>query len=347
MTLRIATSAFIVLVFCMALGSPDAEAAVVRRGPWLQQVTGEHAIVVWETQDEATVHVRYGTTPAMEERSADSGGLHHEVRLDGLGVGTTIYYALYEEDEALTETCSFTSATGPETAFRFVVFGDNRSDAVAHGAVVNGILAEPGLAFVINSGDMVGSGEVESDWETFFDIEGELLAHMPDWPTIGNHEAHDGEVPIYDRLFALPTEGTGTEHYYAFTFGNSRFLVLDGHVEVEPWYQCLLQLKAYDECFTRAQDAFIADELERAVADPAIRHIFVTTHMGPYSSKEGRTGSSQMRAWLPRFLQYGVDVVFSGHDHYYEHGVSGNGIDYVISGGGGAPLYDVNPGIGN
>jgi hypothetical protein len=36
-------------------------------------------------------------------------------------------------------------------------------------------------------------------------------------------------------------------------------------------------------------------------------------------------------------------VVLSGHDHYYEHGISGNGLHYVITGGGGAPLYETKP----
>jgi hypothetical protein len=36
-----------------------------------------------------------------------------------------------------------------------------------------------------------------------------------------------------------------------------------------------------------------------------------------------------------------VTAIFSGHDHYYERGISDNGIPYVIAGGGGAGLYDI------
>ncbi|MEA3307196.1 MAG: hypothetical protein U9Q34_05385, partial [Elusimicrobiota bacterium] len=42
----------------------------------------------------------------------------------------------------------------------------------------------------------------------------------------------------------------------------------------------------------------------------------------------------------PLFEKYGVDIVFSGHDHSYER-LYKNGIYYVIAGGGGAPLYDM------
>ncbi len=44
---------------------------------------------------------------------------------------------------------------------------------------------------------------------------------------------------------------------------------------------------------------------------------------------------------MPLFKTHGVTMVISGHDHYYEHGLSNNGIPYVITGGGGAPLYAI------
>ena len=46
-----------------------------------------------------------------------------------------------------------------------------------------------------------------------------------------------------------------------------------------------------------------------------------------------------MNAHVPELLAaHGVDLLFSGHDHIYERG-QGVGIKYIISGGGGAPLY--------
>ena len=41
-----------------------------------------------------------------------------------------------------------------------------------------------------------------------------------------------------------------------------------------------------------------------------------------------------------RFEEYGVNVVFQGHDHNYER-LEKNGIIYITSGGGGAPLYSM------
>jgi predicted phosphodiesterase len=42
-------------------------------------------------------------------------------------------------------------------------------------------------------------------------------------------------------------------------------------------------------------------------------------------------------ALTPLFEQYGVDVVFAGHHHNYERNEV-NGITYIVTGGGGAPL---------
>jgi hypothetical protein len=41
------------------------------------------------------------------------------------------------------------------------------------------------------------------------------------------------------------------------------------------------------------------------------------------------------------FVQYDVDIVFSGHDHQYYRALR-DGIYYVITGGGGAPLYGID-----
>ena len=48
-----------------------------------------------------------------------------------------------------------------------------------------------------------------------------------------------------------------------------------------------------------------------------------------------------MIALTPVFEKYRVSAAFFGHDHNYQHYLK-NGIHYVTTGGGGAPLYDVS-----
>jgi hypothetical protein len=63
-------------------------------------------------------------------------------------------------------------------------------------------------------------------------------------------------------------------------------------------------------------------------------------HHPLYSSGPHGNATLLRMIWKPIFEHFTVDIVFNGHDHDYERSVV-NGITYVVTGGGGAPLYDV------
>jgi acid phosphatase type 7 len=100
--------------------------------------------------------------------------------------------------------------------------------------------------------------------------------------------------------------------------------------------------------------AFLETELKKPEATAA-RWRFVQSHYAVYSG--GTThGASGIAAIEKLCDTYHVAVYWSGHDHIYErsHQVSGgrvidtgdalsagNGTVYIVSGGGGAPLYGV------
>jgi hypothetical protein len=65
----------------------------------------------------------------------------------------------------------------------------------------------------------------------------------------------------------------------------------------------------------------------------------------------GRDLRSKQKKLIGLFEKYGVRLVFSGHDHYYQHNVlspeisaesAGNEIHFVIGGGGGTPLRQIS-----
>jgi 3',5'-cyclic AMP phosphodiesterase CpdA len=125
--------------------------------------------------------------------------------------------------------------------------------------------------------------------------------------------------------------------------GNAHFVVLDAETEVLPEFVCTQVILWWDACLNEAQRRWLEDDLEAAGADPTVEHVFVLAHEGPYSSKPGRTGWAELRWLLPWFARNKVAAIFSGHDHLYEHGRASNGVRYVVSGGGGAPLYETEP----
>jgi hypothetical protein len=217
--------------------------------------------------------------------------------------------------------------------------GDTRSDHETHAQAVEAAAGtDPHLW--VHTGDMVSSGEIVDEWYTFFGIEDDLMKSVPQFGAIGNHDEDSGDATNYLRFYSLPENSYAPEQYYSFTYGNLHGIVLDSHVNVDPAWLCILRIGAWEDCFKEQQVSWLLADLASARANPDIDHIFVFVHMGPYSSKEGRTGFAQMRELLPAFQESGVGMIMSGHDHYYERGLSGNGIAYVITAGGGAPLYE-------
>ena len=80
----------------------------------------------------------------------------------------------------------------------------------------------------------------------------------------------------------------------------------------------------------------------KADAEPGLAWRIVVVHHGPWSARPARPQpAARRRRGVPELLAaHKVDLVFAGHDHIYERG-DGGSLKYVVSGGGGAPLYAI------
>ena len=65
----------------------------------------------------------------------------------------------------------------------------------------------------------------------------------------------------------------------------------------------------------------------------------VIQHEGMYCAGGHDSNMNLRNALEPLFNRYGVQVVFSGHNHFYQRSEVINGTVYVTSAGAGAPLY--------
>ena len=289
--------------------------AVLIRGPYLQSVTPDSIIVVWETGRDSPGKVAYGETAEYDFSVADPAvGTRHAITLTGLAPYTLYHYRIASDGAPLSADVTFRTAAGPDQAtFTFVVFGDTRTQHEIHQAVVDRIAAQQ-PDFVLHTGDLVADGESFPEWENFFGIERELMARVPLFPTLGNHELNS---PYYFDLFYLP----GNERWYAFDYGNARFISLqvDGIADFGPGSE---------------QYAW----LEETLAANMQPWLFVYFHIPPYSSVQDILENEARQTLTPLFERYGVDIVFNGHKHNYERNEV-NGITYIVTGGGGAPLY--------
>ena len=296
-----------------ATPAPSSD-VVLTRGPYLQSVTTDSIIVVWETGLPSPGEVAYGETAEYGSNATDPEmDTRHAVTLTGLTPYTVYHYRVESSGTPLSEDVTFRTAAGPDqTEFTFVAFGDTRTQHQVHQAVVDRIVAlEPD--FVLHTGDLVTHGYSTGDWETFFEIERELMARAPLYPALGNHEVNHAH---YFDLFYLP----GNERWYTFDYGHARFLCL----QVDGIADFGLQSEQYAW-------------LEETLAANMQPWLFVNFHIPPYSSSVDARERAVRQALTPLFEQYGVDVVFNGHHHNYERNEV-NGITYVVTGGGGAPL---------
>lgn len=324
------------LFAAVSLSSALASAGI-RKGPHLQDIRKHGVTVVWQQENAGAGDV---IIDGARYSSVQTSGPYREVILDSLEPNTTYTYTL--EADGAEESGTFTTApSDPLQGFSFLVMGDNRSDHVTHAKVIDALLQEQGISFLVNTGDMVSSGEIDDDWQKFFEIELPLIKNLPWYPTVGNHEENDDAVPAhYTNYFAPPTDSSQSEAYYSFTYANSAFIVLDGHVNVDS------QLFDLWADFNGAQKGWLNAKLNEYAAAPEIQHIFVFNHEPPYSSKESRDGNHAVRLLMPSLLAAGVDAFLSGHDHYLEAGTAPNGVRYYVTAGGGAPLY-ANLSVGN
>ena len=210
--------------------------------------------------------------------------------------------------------------------FSFVVLGDNRSgDDVYRTLVTMAMERKPD--FIVNTGDMIATPGSERQWAKFWEMSKPIT--VPYFLTVGNHDLQpkvlDSEA-TYKEQVDLP----GNELYYSFIAGNSLFIVLDTSIGDQ------------EKKVTGEQYAW----LEGVLSNSNQKHKFVFLHHPLYTdSRKGKhAGNSLDRYPKDRdrlealFVNNKVDFVFSGHEHLYLRQVV-DGINHVISGGGGAPLY--------
>src|SRR5258708_35718743 len=163
--------------------------------------------------------------------------------------------------------------------------------------------------FLIMLGDKIYGGSSPSDFERKFET-----AYKP---------LLDGGVKFYASLrnhdntnerFYKPFNMNG-EAYYTYKKGNVRFFALNSN-EMDP-----------------KQLAWLTQQLQDAGnGDWKICYF----HHPLYSSGRFHGPSLDLRKLLePLFIKYGVDAVFSGHDHVYERIHPQNGIYYFLEGASG------------
>ena len=183
--------------------------------------------------------------------------------------------------------------------------GDNHQAAVAK--QLTSSRAQFPFDFVIMMGDNLYGGNSAKDYDKKFALPYKPLLDggVKFYASLGNHDDPS-------ERFYKPFNMNG-ERYYSFKPGNAsvRFFALDSN------YMDDKQLKWLD------------DQLAASGSDWKICFF----HHPPYSSGEAHGSDTTLRNQVePVFVKYGVNVVFTGHEHFYERIKPQKGIAYFIAG---------------
>lgn len=302
---------------CVALAlTAMAQAGFVRQ-PYLQDPRGSSIVVRWETAARLDGVVEYGLSAGygLQVTQPDST-TEHELVLTGLLQDTVYHYRCISGGDTSADRV-FRSRASPPARLRFVVLGDPHGDSSVNQRVADRLAQTvPGPALVASTGDLTGDGRSVS-YRRFFNTQQAWLGRAPLLAAPGNHD-YDS-IANWFRFFTFPAN----ERWYSFRDGNCAFHCLDAYDSVLPG---------------SSQYQWLATELRADSADPDVRHVFVFIHTPAYSTNAVYSGNADVRQYLcPLFERYGVDIVFSGHVHAYEHSLV-NGVHYLTTGGGGATL---------
>jgi tartrate-resistant acid phosphatase type 5 len=250
---------------------------------------------------------------------------------------------------------------------RFIALGDAGTGEADQLAVAQGIARvcqERGCDFAVDLGDLIYPSGVDSADDPQFETKFELPYAGLDFPfymALGNHdnygdaggaggygldyEAGNHMVDYAERTDRLSEKWRMPARHYTFTYPNVTFIVLDTNtlgfndIPGSPNHS--------DEI--RAQEAFA----QQAVQDARTPWVFAMGHH-PYASNgpHGDAGSydgvptngDYSRTFFEEHLCGNIDAYFAGHDHnlqWLEPVASCDGMELVISGGGGAGTYDI------
>ena len=196
-------------------------------------------------------------------------------------------------------------------AIAFAVIGDNGNGSAAQYDVARQMLkthATHPFEFVVMMGDNLYGSQEPRDFSMKFETPYGPLLRMgiPFYAALGNHDEPDNRN--------YPQFNMGGNRYYSVGRGPARFFFFD----------------------TNFMDPAQVKWIEQSLRDAREEWKIAIFHHPIYSDGDRHGPNVALRVVLePLFIDHGVDVVFSGHEHIYERIKPQKGIPYFIVGSSG------------
>lgn len=220
----------------------------------------------------------------------------YHVKLEKLKPGSTYEFTVFSNGVG-TEKQMFTTDSGDES-YEFGWFGDLHNDEQWGKNLRRWKTMYPEAKFYLQVGDLVNTGQYRDQWDRLLAAASPILMDKPFMAVPGNHDSQEGLFPtMYLKYLNYPHNGPNNIPKglsYDFVYGNTLFLMLD-----------VVTFSVKD------QEAWIEDLLKNSKEKfkIAVFHFAPHTEEGDYDEISGVLGNL--------FDRYEVDLVLTGHFHYY------------------------------
>jgi uncharacterized protein (TIGR03437 family) len=360
----------VLAVACFFLGALDA--ATLVHQPYLQNMQGDRATIVWSARENAVGTVRYSSDTSFSQsvtaqrvrpytQAQTNMGItfyQYQADLSGLAPGTTYFYRIFVGPDNVTPvTTDYQFKTAGPGPFTFLVFGDSGDSSSRQIRVTQQMIKEQ-PDFVLHVGDIAyETGTFDEFTNNYFGFYPTLMRRAPFFAIPGNHEYYSGALPFL-ALTANPAQTVPPEdagRYYSFDWQGTHFVGLDANLL---------------DGFHRAEQQRMLDWLENDLANASATWKIAFWHQTPYpiqhhSDLPGVGGDSDpidvaaRRLLNPIVERHGVQLVLTGHEHNYQRTKPlqgsygdlrstasfvvppGQGTVYITSGGGGGVLHGI------
>lgn len=331
----------------------------ITHGPYLVEPGNDCMTVIWTTNKPCQSWVEYcgdtnlGVFPKWggypQKKYHSKRGLKqgnstlHCVRLNNLEPGTKyryrvmskeiIQYNPYEVifgDTAAGEILEFETISRQTKNFTFGAVSDmhERSEVLKQLLETN---QADSLDMVFYVGDMLNwIGDHQRIFSNMLDASIEVFAsEKPMLLARGNHETRGANAR---ELYNYFPHSSG-QYYYAFSQGDTRFIILDSGEDKPDDHPVYAGLVDFDNYRTEQQQ-WLKKEVQSEAFLAAKKQI-VMCHIPLFSGSKNHGATDITQKWGPILNEAGIDLIVSGHHHqfaYYEANKNGNKMPVLVLG---------------
>lgn len=330
-------------------------ASAQRYYTYVGNLSSDSVLLAWGTTDGDNTIGR--SSPSHGEATINMAGRRFTSRqnwaiIGGLRPDTVYPYEVSLEGRQITKSAIQTWAER-DNKLVFFVIGDYGNASRTQYAVARAMSEEyqrrnaagNPVRFVLTTGDNIygdlsnfilglkNTGARDSDWQRkFFEPYEDLLAHIPFYPSLGNHDGNETEnradLQAYLDNFFFP--GDKPARWYTFSYGGlADFFALDSTMNTEsgPTSPQYVQ--------SRPEWIWMQQALSESKAPWKIPYF----HHPPFNAGPRHAAAYRdIEHWLNLFGKCGVRVAFQGHEHNFQvshANEASRGIRFVTSGAGG------------